>query len=111
MTTEAVHNTGLQNPFKQTFLEVGNTISALEDIAIKSIQNREQRDKSSQEKQVNKIIFEITCCKITGFYCLAKERGKKSQKTINVRRLCPQRVIFFDQWANIPSFFFVPPPV
>lgn len=65
-------------------MEAGNTcgaISALEDTVIKSIQNRELRDKSSQEKQVNKIIFEITSCKITAFYCLAKEREKKIPKS------------------------------
>lgn len=41
-------------------MEVGNTceaVSALEDIEIKSTQNRKQKDKSSQEEQVNKIIF------------------------------------------------------
>lgn len=58
-------------------MEVGNTrgaISALEDIEIKSIQNRKQKDQSSQKDQVNKIIFEIPSCKITGFYCLVQEK-------------------------------------
>lgn len=83
-------------------LEVGNTcgaISAVEDIEIKSIQNRKQKDKSSQEEQVNKIICEIPSCKITVFYCLDRKKNNKRETPV------PRESDFFDQWANIPSFF------
>lgn len=52
-------------------LEAGNTcgfMSAVKDTEIKSIQNRKQKNKSFQEEQVNKMIFEILSCQITGFY-------------------------------------------
>lgn len=48
-------------------------------------------------------MFEIPSCRITVFYCLAQEK-----KTINVRHLCQQRLIFLIGTPTFPSFF-VPP--
>lgn len=56
LTSEAYITQAYKINLNRLCLEMGNTcraISALEDIEIKSIQNRKEKDKSSQEEQVN----------------------------------------------------------